>query len=96
MDGNDRISFEHAIPQFDGTRTLAISLVSYPSLSEILLWTYNYTDGNCHTADITHSAEGYYKVKWAWQGTGGSSHGQIDNITLGGSLNVAPEGNCNP
>lgn len=96
MDGNDQITFDHEIPQFDGIRSLAVSLVSYPALSETLLWTYNYTDGDSHTATITHNAEGYYKVKWAWNGSGGNSRGQIDNVTMGGTLNATPDENCNP
>lgn len=96
MNGNDQISFTHAIRSFNGTRSLKVYLVQYPDETETLLWTYNYTNGNAQNALINHSAEGTYKVKWVWNGSNGNSRGQLDNIVIGGVYNSDPGNGCNP
>ena len=96
MNGNDQITFNHALTAYSGTRTLKVYLVSFPSLTEELVFTYNYTDGNQHTGTISHTKSGNYKVKWVWTGSGGNSRGQLDNIVIGGTYNSDPSNGCQP
>ncbi len=96
MDGNDQITFTHAVPKFNGTRTLKVFLISHPSLTETLLWTYNYSNSTPQTSTVTHSADGIYRVKWEWTLNGGNSRGQLDNITIGGSYHSDPSNGCEP
>ena len=98
MDGNDQITFSHALSAANGTRTLRVYLISYPSLTEELVFTYNYpVNTTIHTDVITHSKTGIYKVKWNWtSGSDNNSQCEIDNITIGGTLNSDPSNGCNP
>lgn len=96
MNGNDQITFTHALTDYSGIRTLKVYLVNHPSLVEELLWTYNYTDGNVHTNTISHSKEGVFRVKWEWVGSGGNSRGQLDNVVIGGTYDSDPSDECRP
>ncbi len=96
MNGNDNITFDHALTANNGVRTLQVYLVSYPSLAEELVYTYNYSDGNAHAGEVSHAKSGNYKVKWVWSGTGGNSIGQLDNVVIGGTYNSDPSNGCQP
>ncbi len=98
MDGNDQITFSHALSKSNGTRTLKVYLISYPTLTEELVFTYNYpVNTTVHTDLITHSKTGIYKVKWNWtSGSNGNSQCEIDNIVIGGTLNSNPSNGCSP
>lgn len=96
MEGAGTISFNHAIPSYNGTRSLTVSLISYPSLAEEVIFTHTYTNGTALLNSIPVNKTGNYKVKWLWTGSDGNSRGQLDNISMTGIYNSDPSNGCNP
>lgn len=88
------ITFDHATPAFDGTRTLKVYI--FNNSTTHLLWTYNYSNSTPNNAVVSNTYTGNWKVRWEWIGSGGNSRCQIDNIVIPG-LNISdPSNNCEP
>lgn len=93
IEGN--IIFDHAIPSFNGTRKLSMYLVDNLN-NTITLWSFSYQNNKPKSAIKYNDLTGIYKIRWKWEGTGGNSRGQLDNIVIPG-MNVSdPSNSCNP
>lgn len=94
------ITFNHCIPSFNGTRTLKVYIFKKMENNNTehihLLWSYEYLDNLQKIAIIPNSYTGNWKIRWEWEGSGGNSRGQIDNILIPG-INISdPSNNCEP
>ena len=89
------ITYTHEIPAFDGVRQLSVYALSYPSMTPTLLKVYSYSNSNPISDGLNFSpSSGIYKIQWLWNGSGGNSRGQIDNITINGTDVSDPNNNC--
>lgn len=87
------IKFDHSIPSFDGTRSLKLYLVDQNSV-RTLIWTYNYVNNVTQNSIVNNNITGTYKIQWEWNGSGGNSRGELDNIIIPG-INIShPSNNC--
>lgn len=87
------IKFDHSMPSFNGTRSLKLYLVDQ-NLVETLIWTYTYTNDNVQNSFVNNTVTGMHKVKWVWNGSGGNSRGELDNISISGNNVSDPSNNC--
>ncbi len=95
MAGN--IIFDHAIPSFDGTRSIKVIAIQYGTNLETQLGaTITYANSTPIHTSIPVTLTGNYKIRWQWSGTGGNSRGQLDNINIPGTDVSNPSNNCNP
>ena len=80
------LGYTHAVPAYNGTRTLDVYAVSYKSNTATLLKSYTYTNSTPVTESFTFSLpSGPYRLQWIWKGTGGNSKGEMDNIVINGA-----------
>jgi LruC domain-containing protein len=91
------ITFDHAIPSFDGTRKIKVFAVQYGTNLETQLGsTITYTNSTPISTTIPANLTGNYKIRWQWEGSGGNSRGQLDNIQIPGTNVSNPSNNCAP
>ena len=91
------ISFDHVIPSFNGTRTLKVfAIKSGTNASTQLGGTISYTNSTPISTSIPVNLTGIYKIQWQWEGSGGNSRGQLDNIKIPGTNVSNPSDDCNP
>ena len=88
------ITFDHAVPSFDGQRTLKVYIFDQNNVTT-LLFTHVYTNSTPVSSVVSNTVTGTYKVRWQWISNGkGNSRGQLDNIVIPG-INVSdPSNNC--
>ena len=91
------ITFNHAIPSFDGTRNLKIFAIQNGTNTETQLGsTFTYANSAPVNTTIPVTLTGVYKIQWRWEGSGGNSRGQLDNIGIPGTNISDPSANCSP
>lgn len=91
------ITFTHAIPSFDGVRTLKVYIYKPQNLTPNLIYTHNYSNSKPVNAVIYSSwHDAVYKLRFEWTGSKGNSRGQLDNIVIPGENVSDPSNNCNP
>ena len=91
------ISYTHCIPSFNGTRTLYLNAVPKNGGANLLIKIYNYSNSTPINENVNFGfPSGIYKIQWLWQGSGGNSRGQLDNISIGGTNVSDPSNNCQP
>lgn len=89
-------TFTHAVPSFDGSRTLKLYIYKPGNLTPNLIYTWNYTNSNPVNAIVACPwRDAVYKLRWEWTGKNGNSRGQIDNISIPGTNASDPSNNCN-
>jgi len=88
------ITFDHAVPSFNGVRTLKVYIVDQNNTST-LLFTHNYSNSTPISSIVSNGTTGIYKVRWQWISDGkGNSRGQLDNIVIPGDNVSDPSNDC--
>ena len=88
------IIFDHAIPSFDGQRTLKVFIVNQSNVAT-LLWIGVYVNSTPIHTIVPNNATGIYKIRWQWTSDGkGNSRGELDNIIIPGTNVSDPSNNC--
>lgn len=87
FNGTGTIDFKHKISNFTGaSKFLDVKIISYPSLTETLLYSYTYSNGNLsQTVSEPVTFSGVYQIKWIFYGSGGNSRGFLDDIVISGT-----------
>lgn len=87
------ITFDHAVPAYNGTRILRVYIVDQ-SNHATRLFNYTYANSNAKSASIPTVEIGIYKVRWEWTGNDGRSRGQLDNIVIPATNISDPSRDC--
>lgn len=91
------ISYTHAVPSFNGNRILYLNAIPHSGGNALLIKIHSYTNSTPIVENVNFGfASGKYKIQWLWQGSGGNSRAQLDNITINGTNVSDPSNNCNP
>lgn len=91
------IVFDHAIRAFDGTRKLKVFAIQHGTNSETQIGsTITYSNSVPLSTSFPVSLTGIYKIRWQWEGSGGNSRGQLDNIRIPGIDISDPSRGCIP
>jgi LruC domain-containing protein len=95
------ITFKHKLfGGFTGTsKQVEVVLQKYSDSTETTIYTFNYNSGNANTvqdASVAVSVSGIYRVKFLFSGSGGSSRGLIDVISIPGTIVGDPSNGCAP
>jgi LruC domain-containing protein len=88
------ITFDHAVPSFNGNRKLSMYLVDING-NTTTLWSFVYQNSSSKSAVKYNTITGIYKIRWKWEGSSGNSRCQLDNIIIPGSNVSDPSNNCN-
>ena len=84
LSGNNTISFDHRASNLTSTPNLTVSLVDISGTIIALTgstFTYTNTSTRNSTVSLGASRSGWFKVRFAFSGNGGSSQAFLDNIT---------------
>jgi LruC domain-containing protein len=94
--GNGKLTFRHKMDLNNGTsRLLRVFLLNESNQVVQTLYTYSYPGDKrtvvSATADITTA--GIFRIQWEFTGTGGSSRGVLDEISIDGEYHSDPTAN---
>ncbi len=84
LTGNNTISFDHKVNGMSSSPVLNVTLVDINSaVSTLTGGTIAYTNANVRNTTLSLGASriGWYKIRFAFSGTGGSTIALLDNIT---------------
>jgi len=96
LSGTGNLTFQHRIYNYNGSRTLKVYLISEANPDGELLLEYDYSNGTTQNETIPITQSGMYKFKWRFSGSGGSSRGQLDEISFPGTYAADPSNDCDP
>jgi LruC domain-containing protein len=87
FNGSGTIDFKHKINNFSGSsKFLDVKVINYPELTETLIYTYTYSNGNLsQTVSVPVTFSGVHQIKWVFYGSGGNSRGFLDDIVISGT-----------
>lgn len=98
MSGSGNLMFKHRIDVLNGAgKFLDVYLIDQNN-TESLIHTHTYTNNAVISLSIPITATGYHRVRWSWYGSGGTTRGLLDDVSIPGVYAADPsnnfDGNC--
>ncbi|MBK9292260.1 MAG: LruC domain-containing protein [Bacteroidetes bacterium] len=93
MPGSGNLVFKHKIDVLNGAgKYLDVYLIDEYN-NQTLIFSHTYTNNSLFTETIPITVNGIYKVRWSWYGSGGTSRGHLDDVSIPGIYAADPSNN---
>ncbi|HMM11177.1 MAG TPA: LruC domain-containing protein [Bacteroidales bacterium] len=96
--GSGNLVFKHKIDVLNGAgKFLDVYLIDENN-NQTLIYTHTYVNTSLFNESLPITVNGFFKVRWSWYGSGGTSRGHLDDISIPGIYAADPSnnngGNC--